>query len=376
MSGRRRLGIGLIGTGFMGKAHALGFTIAARVFDLPFELDLVSVADVTVEGAEAARGRLGFRKATTDWRDLLIDPEIDVIDITTPNLLHKEMALAAIAHGKHVYCEKPLAPTVADCAEMVAAAEKAGVVTQLGFNYLKNPLIFLARDIIESGEIGEIRSFRGVHAEDFMADRTVPWGWRLDPRSGGGALADIGSHMIACMRHLVGPVRSVLADSVIHVAERPLARGATETRAVEVDDVTRAFVRFESGASGSFEANWIATGRKMQHDFEIYGSKGSIVFTQERLNEIKIYYAGDDIRSRGFRTIWAGPEHPPYGAFCVAPGHQIGFNDLKAIEVHEFLEAIANGVRTSTDFREGYEVQKVLSATYHSARTNAWVEIG
>ncbi|MDX1224506.1 gfo/Idh/MocA family oxidoreductase [Sinorhizobium medicae] len=376
MSGRRRLGIGLIGTGFMGKAHALGFTIAARVFDLPFELDLVSVADVTVEGAEAARGRLGFRKATTDWRDLLIDPEIDVIDITTPNLLHKEMALAAIAHGKHVYCEKPLAPTVADCAEMVAAAEKAGVVTQLGFNYLKNPLIFLARDIIESGEIGEIRSFRGVHAEDFMADRTVPWGWRLDPRSGGGALADIGSHMIACMRHLVGPVRSVLADSVIHVAERPLARGATETRAVEVDDVTRAFVRFESGASGSFEANWIATGRKMQHDFEIYGSKGSIVFTQERLNEIKIYYTGDDIRSRGFRTIWAGPEHPPYGAFCVAPGHQIGFNDLKAIEVHEFLEAIANGVRTSTDFREGYEVQKVLSATYHSARTNAWVEIG
>lgn len=142
MSGKRRLGIGLIGTGFMGKAHALGFTIAARVFDLPFELDLVSVADVTQEGAEAARGRLGFRKATADWRELLTDPEIDIIDITTPNLLHKEMALAAFAHGKHVYCEKPLAPTVADCAEMVAAAEKAGVVTQVGFNYLKNPLIF------------------------------------------------------------------------------------------------------------------------------------------------------------------------------------------------------------------------------------------
>lgn len=370
MSGKRRLGIGLIGTGFMGKAHALGFTIAARVFDLPFELDLVSVADVTQEGAEAARGRLGFRKATADWRELLTDPEIDIIDITTPNLLHKEMALAAFAHGKHVYCEKPLAPTVADCAEMVAAAEKAGVVTQVGFNYLKNPLIFLASDIIESGEIGEIRSFRGIHAEDFMADESVPWGWRLDPRSGGGALADIGSHMIACMRHLVGPIRSVLAETVIHIPQRPVARGATATRTVEVDDVTRAFVRFESGASGSFEASWIATGRKMQHDFEIYGSKGSIVFTQERLNEIRVYYAGDDIRSRGFRTIWAGPEHPPYGAFCVAPGHQIGFNELKAIEANEFLEAIAKGSKTSTDFREGYEVQKVLSATYHSARTN------
>ncbi|WP_042777094.1 Gfo/Idh/MocA family protein, partial [Sinorhizobium fredii] len=184
MSGKRRLGVGLIGTGFMGKAHALGFTIAARVFDLPFELDLVTVADVTAESAETARARLGFRKATADWRDLLTDPDIDIIDITTPNLLHKEMALAAIAHGKHVYCEKPLAPTVADCAEMVAAAEKAGLITQVGFNYLKNPLIFLAKDIIDSGEIGEIRSFRGVHAEDFMADATIPWAWRLDPRSG------------------------------------------------------------------------------------------------------------------------------------------------------------------------------------------------
>ncbi len=178
------------------------------------------------------------------------------------------------------------------------------------------------------------------------------------------------------MRHLVGPIRSVLAETVIHIPQRPVARGATATRTVEVDDVTRAFVRFESGASGSFEASWIATGRKMQHDFEIYGSKGSIVFTQERLNEIRVYYAGDDIRSRGFRTIWAGPEHPPYGAFCVAPGHQIGFNELKAIEANEFLEAIAKGSKTSTDFREGYEVQKVLSATYHSARTNEWVEIG
>lgn len=196
------------------------------------------------------------------------------------------------------------------------------------------------------------------------------------PAQRGGALADIGSHMIACMRHLVGPIRSVLAETVIHIPQRPVARGATATRTVEVDDVTRAFVRFESGASGSFEASWIATGRKMQHDFEIYGSKGSIVFTQERLNEIRVYYAGDDIRSRGFRTIWAGPEHPPYGAFCVAPGHQIGFNELKAIEANEFLEAIAKGSKTSTDFREGYEVQKVLSATYHSARTNEWVEIG
>ncbi len=376
MGGKRRIGVGLIGTGFMGKAHALGFTIAARVFDLPFELDLVSVADISLDGAEKARRSLGFRKATADWRELLTDPDIDIIDITTPNLLHREMALAAIAHGKHVYCEKPLAPTVAECAEMVAAAEKAGVVTQVGFNYLKNPMVFLAKELIEIGEIGEIRSVRGIHAEDFMMDASAPWSWRLDPRSGGGALADIGSHIIAALRHLVGPISSVLAETIIQVPARPISRGSSEMRAVEVDDITRAFVRFESGATGSFEANWSATGRKMQHDFEIYGTKGSIVFTQERLNELKVWFAGDDIRSRGYRTIWAGPEHPPYGAFCVAPGHQIGFNDLKAIEANEFLQAIATGSRPGTDFREGFEVQKVVSATYQSAKTNTWVQIG
>ena len=228
----------------------------------------------SLEARKRPAGSLGFRKATADWRELLTDPDIDIIDITTPNLLHKEMALAAIAHGKHVYCEKPLAPTVAECAEMVAAAEKAGVVTQVGFNYLKNPMIFLAKDLIESGEIGEIRSVRGIHAEDFMMDASAPWSWRLDPNSGGGALADIGSHIIASLRHLVGPITSVLAETIIQVPARPIARGSSEMRAVEVDDITRAFVRFESGATGSFEANWSATGRKMQHDFEIYGIEG------------------------------------------------------------------------------------------------------
>ncbi len=373
--GGRRIGVGLIGTGFMGRAHTLGFSIAARSFTLPFELDLAVIADATLAAAEAARRNFGFRTATDDWRSLLTDPEIDVIDITTPNLLHRDMALAAIAHGKHVYCEKPLAPTVDECAELVAAADKAGVITQVGFNYLKNPLLSLAKDLIESGEIGAVTSVRGIHAEDFMADPAVPFGWRLDPASGGGALADIGSHIIASFRHLVGPISSVLAETVTLVKERPVARGASETRAVEVDDISRAFVRFENGATGSFEANWSATGRKMQHDFEIYGTKGSIVFSQERMNEIRLFRAGEDIRTRGFTTIWAGPEHPPYGAFCVAAGHHLGFNELKAIEAHEFLNAIATGKRPATDFREGYEVQKVVSACYASARSKGWVTI-
>ncbi len=372
MNDKPRLGVGLIGSGFMGKAHAIGYAVAARVFDLPFAVDLVALADATPALAGRAARDLGFRRSSGNWRGLLTDPEIDVINIAAPNALHREMALAAIAAGKHVYCEKPLAPTSAEAREMAEAAAAAGIVTQVGFNYLKNPMLALAKDIIASGEIGAVRSFRGVHAEDYMADARAPWTWRLDPASGGGALADIGSHIFATARHLLGPISSLMADTRTVVPERPAAAGM---RAVEVDDVARLFVGFESGASGSLEANWIATGRKMQHDFEVYGDKGAILFTQERFNELQIYDIGDKPGRRGFRTVFAAPEHEPYGAFCVAPGHQLGFNDLKAIEVRGFLQALAGGPEIGPGFTEGYEIQKLVDLAYRSAREKRWMDV-
>lgn len=372
---RKRIGIGLIGSGFMGKAHALGFATAGRVFDLPFEVDLAVLADVSLPAARKAARSLGFRRATGDWRDLLTDPDVHVVDITTPNVLHREMALAAVAAGKHVYCEKPLAPTAAEAREMTRAAEAAGVVTQVGFNYLKNPMLALARRIIGGGGIGAVRTFRGVHAEDYMADARDPWTWRLDPSGGGGALADIGSHILATARFLVGPVASLMADVDTAIAARPAAPGATDTRPVAVDDVARLFLRFENGATGSLEASWIATGRKMQHDFEVYGSKGAVLFTQERFNELDVYFTDDATGLRGFRKVFAGPEHEPYGAFCVAPGHQIGFNDLKAIEVRDFLAAVAGGPAAGPGFAEGFEVQKLVELAYRSAREQRWVSV-
>jgi predicted dehydrogenase len=197
MSETRKIGVGLIGSGFMGKAHALGYATAARVFGLPLEVDLAVLADADPASAARAAGALGFRRSTGDWRTLLDDPEVQVVSVTTPNTLHREMALAAIAAGKHVWCEKPLAPTAREALEMAVAAEAAGVATQVGFNYLKNPMVALAKEVIAAGEIGEIRTFRGVHAEDYMADARAPWTWRLDPAGGGGALADIGSHILA-----------------------------------------------------------------------------------------------------------------------------------------------------------------------------------
>jgi len=367
---------GLIGSGFMGKAHAFGYTMAARVFDLAFEPELRTLADVNDEAAATAAAALGFARSTSDWRDLVADPDIDVINVTAPNALHKEMALAAIAAGKHVYCEKPLAPLAADAREMAEAAEKAGVKTQVGFNYLCNPMLALARDMIAAGELGEIRGYRGIHAEDYMADANGPFTFRHDP-AGGGALADIGSHALATAEFLLapaaGPITRVMGDCVTMIAERPDGRGGK--RRVEVDDVGRAFLRFESGATGSIEGNWIATGRKMQHDFEVYGTKGALVFTQERLNELNFFSTQDRRGRQGFRRIEASPDHPPYGLFCVAPGHQLGFNDLKAIEIAGFLDAIAGRRPEPFNFRAGLRIQTLVEAIRSSSRAGAWKDV-
>lgn len=366
------LNIGLIGTGFMGKTHVFGFATAPRVFDLPYEPVLHTVADRSPELAEGAAVALGFAHASDDWRRLIDDPAIDVIDITAPNALHKEMALAAIAAGKHVYCEKPLAPSAAEALEMTEAAEAAGITTQVGFNYLCNPMLALAREMIAAGELGEIRGYRGLHAEDYMADPASPWTFRHDP-AGGGALADIGSHALATAEYLLGPITEVMGDCVTLIASRPDGKGGA--RPVEVDDLGRAFLRFASGAQGSIEGNWIATGRKMQHDFEVYGTKGALAFSQERFNELHFYAAGDASGRRGFRRIEAGPEHSPYGLFCVAPGHQLGFNDLKAIEVAGFLRAIAGETPEPFGFRKGLGIQTLVETIQKSSAARQWLRV-
>lgn len=378
----RELGIGLIGTGFMGKAHAMAYRSALAAFpDIPVPR-LEMVADVEAVTAAKAAHQFGFSRSTSNWRDLVNDPRIDVVSITTPNTFHKEMALAALATGKHVHCEKPLSPTLAESLEMVQAAEKAGAVTQVGFNYIKNPMLKLARGMIEAGELGEITGFRGIHAEDYMYDSESPWTWRLDPKGGPGAIADLGSHIIAMARYLLGPIAEVNADVRTIVPSRPIARGAKERKDVLVDDAARMLVQFGRGCAGTIEASWVSTGRKMQLDFEVYGTKGSLVFTQERMNEMLFYKAGNetmahgaDSRSNGYVRIESGPQHYPYGQFCLAGSHHIGFNDLKTIEMAEFISGIGAGKTNGPDFREAYEVQKVVDAAIASSKARSWVRV-
>ncbi len=368
-----KLRIGLIGTGFMGRAHVFGFASAPRVFELPFDLELHTVADISEEAAAREARRLGFAHHTSDWRSIIADPAIDMVDITAPNALHKEMALAAIAAGKHVYCEKPLAPMASDALEMALAAEAKGVKTQVGFNYLCNPMLGLAREMIAAGELGEIRGYRGLHAEDYMADANGPYGFRHDP-IGGGALADIGSHALATAEFLCGPITRGMGDCVTMIAERPDGKGGRKK--VSVDDVSRAFLRFANGATGSIEGNWIATGRKMQHDFEIYGSKGALAFSQEHFNVLNFFSNADAKGRQGFRRIEAGPDHAPYGLFCVAAGHQLGFNDLKAIEVAGYVEAIAGKRPEPFNFRAGLRIQTLVETIHASSKAQAWLDVG
>jgi len=268
------LRIGLIGTGFMGRTHVLGYSSAHRLFDLDFDIDLHTVADITESAASEAASQFGFTHCTSNWIDVVSNPDIDVVSITTPNSLHKDMALAAIANGKHVYCEKPLATTLTDAHEMVQAAQAKGLKTQVGFNYLCNPMIKLARDMIAAGELGELRSYRGIHAEDYMANSDAPFSFRFET-PGGGALADLGSHALATAEFLCGPVENLM----------------------------------------------------------------------------------------------------PYDKFSVAPGHQLGFNDLKAIEVAGFCDAIANKADEPFNFQAGLRIQSLVDAVHNSSRASQWMKV-
>ena len=369
------LRVGLIGSGYMGRAHALAFRAAASVFDLPVEPELALLADIDVDTARAAAEALGFASHTGDWRELVADPSIDLVDITTPNQLHAEMALAAIEAGKHVYCEKPLAPTAAEARPMVEAAEAAGTKTMVGFNYLKNPITALAKEIIDSGEIGEVFGFRGIHFEDYMLDpNTLVTAWRFDPTSGDGVVADLGSHIVSLGRHLMGPIDSVAAERQIVVDERTSPDG--DPVKIEVADQVSSLLRFANGARGTVEASWVATGRKMAVACEVRGTEGALMFDFERLNELQLYTTGQPIGREGFTTILAGPAHQDFASFVPAPGHQLGFNDLKTIEIRDLIEGIHSpGGAPWPDFREAYEVQRVIDAIIESDRRGAWFDV-
>lgn len=373
----KTLRIGLIGTGYMGKAHAIAYRNAMAAFGISAsQMQCEMLAEVDATLAEQKAGEFGFNRSTGDWKTLVTDPNVDLVDICAPNFLHKEMALAAIAAGKHVYSEKPLALNADDAKEMTHAAEKAGVKTLVGFNYIKNPTLQFAKQLIARGDIGEVVHFRGVFNEDYLADASSPFSWRLQKQyAGTGALNDLASHLVNLAIHLVAPITSLCADLKVVNKMRPLADNPGEFGEVENDDQAHMMVRFANGAQGTLEASRIAWGRKNGLSFEITGTKGSLVFDQETLSELSLYIADDNPQQQGFKRILVGPEHPDYHAFCVSAGHGLGFNDIKAVEVRDLFQGLMNDKPLWPDFRAATQVNIILDKVVESHAKQVWVEV-
>jgi len=379
--------VGLIGTGGMGKAHATAFKNVPLVFgNEPGRPILEIVADVDATALQRWAGEFGFARWTTDWHEIVEDPRVDVVDITTPNALHAEMAIAAAEGGKHIYCEKPLATTSADAARIVAAAEKCGAITIVGFNYLKNPAQVFAKQLIDSGELGEITLFRGTFDQDFLANPDVPFSWRLDrAQAGTGALGDLGSHTIAFAQFLVGDMAEVCGIRATRIKERAIPAGGSgyaatvqsgaQKRKVENEDITEFLVQFDSGAVGTIGTSRIGMGRKLGLGYEIQGTKGSLFYNQERMNEIQLYRDSDPDREKGYKTIYIGPEHPGYKAFFSLAGIGLGYNDQKIIEAHELITALALNQPVQPDVRFAYKVNKVIDAVDLSCQEQRWVSV-
>lgn len=365
------LGVGLIGTGYMGKCHALAWNNVTSVFGDVERPRLVTLAEVNPELAAKKAAEFGFVRSTGNWRDLLADPEIDVISVTTPNAFHPEMAIAALEAGKHVWCEKPMAPAFTDAVKMRDAARRSGKAAAMGYNYIQNPVIRHIRRLIDEGAIGKVYHVRAEMDEDFMADATQPFYWKSEASSGYGALDDFAVHPLSLLFALFGHAQSAITDMVKPYETRPLAGGGE--RAVETHDLASVLLKLEGGISAVLIANRSAWGRKGRIAIQIYGSAGSILFDQERMNEFQLYTTDGRPEEQGFRTILTAPHHKPYDRFIPAPGHGLGFNDLKVIECRELIASMEGKKAHIIDFDEGLKIERSIHAMARSFAEGRWV---
>ncbi|MBI3948353.1 MAG: Gfo/Idh/MocA family oxidoreductase [Armatimonadetes bacterium] len=382
---KKKLNVALIGYKFMGKAHSNAFRQAPAFFDLDAEPVMKVLVGRDAAGVKAAAEKMGWEGYATDYREVVSRPDIDLVDITTGNTSHAEIAIAAAKAGKHVFCEKPLAMSVAEASEMLRAVEEAGVKHCVNFNYRKLPAIQLAKRLIDEGAIGRVFHWRSVYLQDWIIDPEFPLVWRLQKEeAGSGALGDLAAHSIDLAHFLLGKIATVSGLLETFIKERPLATamGGLQATAsaqrgpVTVDDGALFLARFESGVIGTFEATRFAAGHRNGNILEINGSEGSLRFNLERMNELEFYSRRDPGHIQGFRDILVteGGEHRWMGAWW-PPGHIIGWEHTFTHQVADLVEAITRDKPATPDFRDGLQAQLVLDAVERSAQSGQWVAI-
>lgn len=381
---RRTINIGLVGYGFMGRAHSTAYRQAWPFFRPRLKPIMKAICGRNEAAVRQAADSLGWQTYETSWEQLINREDIDLIDICTPGDSHRDIAVAAAQAGKHIFCEKPLANSLGEAKEMLTAVQAAGVKHMVNFNYRRVPAVQLAKQLIDEEAIGEIRHWRAVYLQDWIVDPEFPLVWRLRrERAGSGALGDIGAHIVDLARFLVGEITDVVGMSATFIKERPLpidmmgltAAAGTQRGKVTVDDGVAFLAHFDNEAIGTFEATRFATGRKNYERFEINGSRGSLVFNFERMNELQFYSLDDAPHFQGFRTILVTESVHPYVSAWWPPGHGLGYEHTFTHAVADLLNAVAEDRMPQPDFAEGVRVQAVLEAIEESWAQKKWVQV-
>jgi len=362
----KTLNVGMIGYKFMGRAHSNAWRQAPHFFDLPADIRMATICGRDRGATRRAAKTLGWEKAVTDWKAIMADPQIDIVDICTPNDSHAGIAIAAAGAGKAILCEKPLGRNVAEARRMVEAVKRARVANMVCHNYRRVPAIALAEQMIDAGKIGDrIYHFRARYAQDWIADENFPLVWRLQSKvAGSGALGDIGAHIIDLARFLVGEIAGVSAVSETFVKKR-LTKNRQVAR-VDVDDAVSVIGTFRNGAILNLEATRFARGRKNRLTFEINGSRGSLVFDLEDMNRLRFYDATDSEHTRGFREIIVTESNHPYVGNWWPPGHIIGYEHSFVHTIADFVKAVVARKRVQPDFADGLRTQCVLDVIQHA----------
>ncbi len=381
-----RIGIAVIGFGWMGRAHSRSCRRIPTLFpEAPFAIDLVVCADSVQASRDEAERLLGFRETSADWEAAIAHPEVDVVFVCAPNMLHEPVCIAAAEAGKHVFCEKPVGGTPEQTVRIERAAREAGVITGVGYNYRWAPLVQYAKQLIDEGALGTVTNYRGRFFSMYGADPMGLLSWRfLTEEAGHGVSSDILSHSIDLAHMLVGPIRRVVGTGETFIRERPLpkAGGASHysrgepgdpTGAVTNEDYFGALVEFASGARGAFEASRSIMGPQSQNAFEIYGTEGALEWNFETMNELRLFLASD--RARGYTTVYGGDRYPYHGCFVPGDANAIGYEDLKVIEDFEYLSSVADGHAHEPDFSAALAYVSVQAALLESWDSGRWVEV-